>query len=361
MAKYFLFCLFFFCVAAGWPAEFHRTIKWIQQSQNYDLKGISAEEFEGSIIIDQTRLPYWFESFELNSADAEVSINNAVFEPILHPSARLFDCQITELQFKSDIGASAGKSFLRLTIFPFVRKNDQIQKLVGFTISVKENLNHLKSGATNYSWKTSSVLGSGKWIKIKTKAKGIYKITYDQLKVWGFSNPDQVSMYGNGGYMLPVMNKDIQVDDLKPYPVWKGKDNANKDCLFFYSTGNVKLNQDLATGLFTHQQNYYSTETYFFLSDQGTQRTIDKTTILTETAEKTIVSYPNYTFYEKEALNLIASGSQWFGERFAAGSSQTITLTLENPDLTKPARFVISAVARSSSASTMSVALNGKS
>ena len=361
MFRLFLFCVLFFYATLAWPTDYHKTINWFQQAQNDGITNLPASGFEGSVVIDRTGLPYWFESFDLNSAAADVSITDAVFEPVLHPSSGLIDFQETELKFKSEIGVSAGKSILRLTIFPFVRRNNQIERLVGFTVSIKENTSQLKSVASGYQWKTTSVLGKGKWVKIGTKSKGIYKITFDQLKQWGFTNPDQVSMYGTGGYMLPVLNKDLQFDDLNAYPVWKGKDNAGKDCLFFYSSGNIQLSQNLETGNYQHQQNYYSTETFFYLSDQGNLKTIDKVAELNMTAGRKVVSYPNYTFYEKEMINLINSGSRWFGERFGSGLSQTINMTLENPDLTKPARFLISAVGRSSSESTMGVALNGKS
>ena len=360
MPKIFLFCVILFFSIHCWSADYHRTINWIQPSPNVALNdGNSEPEFEGSVIIDNTGIPYWFESFDLGSSGADISITNAVFEPLLHPSAKLINYQNSELQFKSDIGVSAGKSILRLTIFPFVKRNDRIEKLVAFNIVINENSRQLKSADLTYQWKATSVLGSGKWIKIKTLSKGIFKITFDQLKQWGFTNPDLVSLYGNGGYMLPVMNKDIQTDDLSPYPIWKGKDNAGKDCVFFYSTGNIQLNQDLVTGFLTHQQNYYATETYFYLTDQGTPKSINKIPELTENAGKQVLSFPNYAFYEKDSHNLISSGSRWFGEQFNAGSSQSINLVLDNPDL-KSARFVIPVVGKSTSISNMDISLNGK-
>ena len=174
-----------------------------------------------------------------------------------------------------------------------------MEKLVSFTITITGNPNKLKSAVAAYPWKTSSVLASGKWVKIKTKDRGIYKVTYDQIKQWGFANPDQVVLYGTGGYMLPLMNTDIRFDDLATYPVWKGKDNTGKDCLFFYSTGNVSFSQNLETGLFAHQQNYYSTETYFYLSDQGIARIIGKAAEQTGAAGKQVISFPKYDYYEK--------------------------------------------------------------
>lgn len=359
MPRLLLFCLLLFCETVAWPADYHRKIHWVSPAQNIGSKGVISSGFEGCIIQGNPKRPYWFESFGLNSPTAEVMITNAVFEPFQDSLIQMKNSVPGDLQYTTEIGVSAGRSVLRVTIFPFVRRNNQIERLVSFTISVNESSGRLKSAVAAYSWKSGSVLGAGKWIKIKAKSKGIYKITFDQLKNWGFLSPGQVVVYGNGGLMLPVMNKDIRYDDLSLYPVWKGKDNANKDCLFFYSTGNISLNQDPVTGMFSHQQNYYAAETYFYLSDQGTVRTIDKVTETTAAAGMQVTSFPNYAFYEKEAVNLISSGSRWFGEVFIAGSSQTVNLPLESPDLAKPAQFSVSVAGRSSVQSSMSVSLNG--
>ncbi len=361
MLRLLLFCGLLLVNFNSWSADFHRKINWNQNLLNVDATQNTSLNFEGSIIIDQSRLPYWVESFDLNNSNIEISINDAIFEPIPNLPIAFHDSIGSDLNFKHEIGTNSGRSVLRLAVFPFVRRNSQIERLVEFTVSIKENPNHLKSASSAYPWKATSVLASGKWIKIKTKNKGIYKVTFDQLKSWGFSNPDQVSVYGNGGYMLPFLNEDIGFDDLNAYPIFKGKDNASKDCLFFYSTGSVRINEDATTGILTHKQNYYSTETYFYLSDQGTPKIISKAAELTDNKTRTINSFSNYAFYEKDTVNLISSGSQWFGEKFNSGQSQTVSLTLDNPDLTKSAQFVISAVGRSSALSTMDVTLNGSS
>jgi len=361
MLRLLLFCGLLFVNFNSWSTDFHRTINWTQKSQDVGSTENNSLDFDGSIIVNQSRLPYWVESFNLVSSTSDVFIRDAVFEPIPNSLIALNDSVGSELRYKTELGTSSGRSVLRLTIFPFVRRNNQLEKLVEFTVSVKENPDQLKSASSAYQWKTTSVLGSGKWIKIKTKDKGIYKITFDQLKSWGFSNPDQVSVYGNGGYMLPVLNKDIRFDDLNSYSILKGKDIAGKDCMFFYSTGNIRIEENATTGILTHKQNYYSTETYFYLSDQGTPKTISKAAELTDNSGKTINSFANYSFYEKEAVNKLSSGSQWFGEEFSSGVSQTANLTLDNPDLTKSVQFDVSAIARSSASSSMNITVNGTS
>ena len=358
MRRLLLFCVVLFNAFLSSPADFHRKIVWHQPiaGESWTAGGI----FEAAIL-GESNLPYWVESFELQSSSAEVIITNAVFEPLNSSAIVLPDSIGPDLKFSTLIGTSAGTSHIRVSVLPFVKRNDKILKLTAFTLSIKENPNLLKSALAGYPWKSTSVLSSGKWIKIKTKDKGIYKITYDQLKGWGYANPEQVVLYGNGGYMLPVMNRDLKADDLLAYPVWKGKDNANKDCLFFYSSGNIQLNYDIKSGTLSHQQNYYSTETYFYLSDQGQPLSIETAAELTASAGRQVFTYPNYTFYEKELNNVIHSGSQWFGEQFNMGETQSINISLDNPDLTKPALFTVSAVGRSLEPNSMDVTANGKS
>lgn len=356
MLKFFTFCVLFLYCVIGWTTEYNRKISW---SEEISSSGKIALDFTGSVKLDRSNLPYWIESFEVKSSSAKVVLHDVFSEPVIDSLLTLSDKIDSELRYSTEIGFSEGRTIMRLIVFPFVRRNNQIEKITAFSITVNENQNQLKSATLSYNWKAKSVLASGKWVKLKTTAKGIYKITYDQLKAWGFSNPDQVALYGNGGYMLPAMNKDIQFDDLTAYPVLKGKDGAGKDCMFFYSTGNIRLSVDPKTGVISHKQNYYSTETYFYLTDQGNVKTVDKSAEISALADRQVTSFNNYAFYEKEAVNLLSSGSRWFGELFNPGQSQTLALTLDNPDLTKTAQFNVAAVGRSSMENTMNIAVNG--
>jgi len=362
MSKLLLLNCLFFLLTTSFASDFHRKITWTENNRFVDHEKKAFQNFEGGFGVNRDGIPYWFESFQLNGNSTEVTISDAIFEPVPNSLENLSGIIGSDLQYSSEIGSSSGISFLRLTINPFVKRNSRIERLVSFTISFDEgNLAILKSEQIANDWKTNSALASGKWVKIKTKAKGVFKITFDQLKTWGFTNPDQIAMYGNGGYLLPTLNNDIRFDDLMLYPVLKGKDNAGKDCLFFFSSGNIQLNQNLETGNFNHQQNYYASETYFYLTDLGSPKLIGKSAEITETAGKKVFSFPNYFFYEKEAVNLISSGSRWFGEKFMSGSAQTLNLSLDNPDLTKPAQFAVSVAGRSSASSRMNISVNSKS
>ncbi|MBC8003918.1 MAG: hypothetical protein H7X84_00475, partial [Verrucomicrobia bacterium] len=361
MRKLLLFYIFLFIALWGWSTDYHRKVVW-KQAVSSEKTGMPAlgSLFEGAVITGENNLPYWVESFELQASAADIVITNTVFETFSDSTKILNDLLSEELQYSIVPGTSAGKYHTRVSVLPFVKRNGQVQRLMEFTLVINEKAPMLKSAKALYDWKQSSVLKSGKWNKIKVKDKGIYKITYDQLKSWGYTNPESVVLYGNGGYMLPLLNKDLKADDLLPYPVWKGKDNANKDALFFYATGNIQLNYDLQTATLSHQQNYYSTETYFFLSDQGTPLVIQKAPEVPDMSGRQINTFPNYALYEKEEANVIQSGSEWYGKQFFMGESHSININLDNPDLSIPASVMLSAAGGSSDANSMDLTMNGR-
>ena len=82
MLRLLLFCGLLFVNFNSWSTDFHRKINWTQKSQNVGSTENTSLDFDGSIIIDQSRLPFWVESFNLISSNSEVFISNAVFEPI---------------------------------------------------------------------------------------------------------------------------------------------------------------------------------------------------------------------------------------------------------------------------------------
>jgi hypothetical protein len=210
-----------------------------------------------------------------------------------------------------------------------------------------------------YQWKTSSVLKSGKWVKIKTTKKGIHRISYDKLKTWGFSSPEVVNVYGSGGYKLSESLSDIPVDDLIKNRTWRGKDNAGKDYLFFFSTGTVTWKWDASAGIFRHLNSPYSNDCYYFLSDEGnTAWNVETSSAPVQTANQTVTTFDDYSVFETEQYNLIESGQQWFGEKFLRNNSRTFTFTCANPVQGSVAYMLINGASRSSAASAFDVSLN---
>ena len=134
MTKLFYFSIFFFCFFNGWASDFHRVITWATTAEKTTDQAKSSPSFEGCIRVDNTGLPYWFESFELSSSNAEVLVSNTVFESAENMYIDSNAISNAELKYTSEIVSSAGKTFLKLRIFPFISQNHRIEKLVGFTV-----------------------------------------------------------------------------------------------------------------------------------------------------------------------------------------------------------------------------------
>ncbi len=254
---------------------------------------------------------------------------------------------------------SGNELYAHLTFIPVIRKDGSVFLLDRFSLRVTEEQS-VSSQAAAVNWKTSSVLASGKWARIKTSKRGVYKIPYDKLITWGFTSPALVNVYGHGGTQL-AESLDVQpVDDLQVIRSWHGKDGSGKDCLFFYATGNILWQWDPATGTFRHSVNVYSTDAYYFLSQQGNSaNTVQKVAEITDTPTHQVVSFDEYTRYESELVNLIKSGKQWLGEAFQRNASRNFSLAVPDPVAGRPANVLINAVGRSSGASFLDVLVNG--
>ena len=71
--------------------------------------------------------------------------------------------------------------------------------------------------ASHYA--ANSVLSEGRWGKISVTESGMYSISRSQLARWGFSDFDNVKIFGYGGTPISTTLNDAQIDDLPQIPV----------------------------------------------------------------------------------------------------------------------------------------------
>ncbi|MDR1527648.1 MAG: type IX secretion system sortase PorU [Dysgonamonadaceae bacterium] len=184
--------------------------------------------------------------------------------------------------------------------------------------------------AANYAGQ--SVLSEGKWVQLQVKENAIYKLTYDDIKKMGFANPAQIKIYGYGGWPLEQDFTKPIIDDLPETAVYlhKGSDgvfNAG-DYLLFYGRGVVKWTYDASKDFFTHQNNPYANYGYYFITEneQGpkempTQESFAQTTV-------TVNAFDDYRVHEQDAVALLSSGRELFGESFVGNPSQNFTFRI---------------------------------
>ena len=72
-------------------------------------------------------------------------------------------------------------------------------------------------GRSGSDYAASSVLAEGNWVKISTTDAGIYQISDDSLKAWGFSDPSKVKLFGYGGLVIDELfsNDDDYIDSIE--------------------------------------------------------------------------------------------------------------------------------------------------
>ncbi len=197
----------------------------------------------------------------------------------------------------------------------------------------------------------NSVLSSGKWYKIRIHRDGIYKLSYEDIRDMGFSNPSEVRIFGNGGNMLPLMNSKPRPNDLLENPIYfatGGDGQFNQgDYILFYGKGPVTWTYNSETGLYEHQLHEYSGAAYYFITtDGGTGRKIVTAPEMTGTADASTNTFDDYDYHERNRYNYLKSGRQWFGERIDYSEFDTV-FSFSDRVTSEPVRLKANVLSRS--------------
>lgn len=159
-----------------------------------------------------------------------------------------------------------------------------------------------------------SVLNKGTWVKFQIEETGIYKITYADLKSMGFSDPSKVALMGYGGWPLDEDFSKPYVDDLPVVSVWKGN-----DYFLFYGRAKTRWEYNQSIGRHAHNNNPYSDEGFYFLTDITEAKAMENSPALDIAAER-ITVFDDYMKYEKDEVSINESGRELFGDPFKASS-----------------------------------------
>lgn len=142
-------------------------------------------------------------------------------------------------------------------------------KLSSIVLSIAAGLTAFSGMAADYA--SSSRLASGRWVKVRVTEEGIQQISYDQLRQWGFSDPERVHVYGYGATALTLDRLTEGADDLPATPTVHTADGR----LLFYGDADVRFDLRNLDGLETlsgidntlWRHNIYDRGGYYFLSD----------------------------------------------------------------------------------------------
>lgn len=219
--------------------------------------------------------------------------------------------------------------------------------------------------ASLHSYTTNSVLSQGTFHKIRTSESGVYKITFEDLTAMGIY-PEHVRIFGYGGGMLEQDFSLPFTDDLPETPIWieKGNDgifNAG-DYILFYAQGTTRWQYNKNKSMFTHTSNIYANSGYYFItSDAGPGKKIQGRSITLPSSPtiNTISEFTDYKVHERDLINLVGAGKEFYGETFNSGANHKFIFSFPNPVLSENSMTAnLDVAATSLSASTFILNLN---
>jgi len=199
-------------------------------------------------------------------------------------------------------------------------------QVLGQTPSLQRDV--ISKSSQNATYANQSVLNSGTWFKMKILQNGIYKLTYDDLKNLGFTNPQSVRIFGYGGRMLPLNNADFTYDDLPEKKIY-----IENNAVYFYAQASTQWSYDAINSMFVQTQNLFSDGAYYFITcnvNTGYNNQILLTSQNNLTPNKTINYIDDYQALEKDSINLIQSGRQWFWKNFNLDTTFTFNFVFND-------------------------------
>jgi hypothetical protein len=200
---------------------------------------------------------------------------------------------------------------------------------------------------------SSSVLGTGQWVKLSVDQDGIYKIDAAMLNSAGINtaslDPRTIKLYGHQGGMLPESNADFRPDDIPENAIrvvgeGDGKFD-NGDYILFYAQSPNKWKYSSADSRFKHEINIYANRSYFFLTYGGTNgiRMGSAANGSSLTADASFDWFDYFMFHEDEKENICNEGRIVLGEKFDQNLVYNFSQSLPNITANKPIKIYYAA------------------
>lgn len=221
-----------------------------------------------------------------------------------------------------------------------------------------------------HTYTDTSVLATGKWVKIRVSETGIHCLTYDELRNAGL-NPDNVRIYGYGGAMLSQNFHLAKIDDLPSVAFYmhKGDDGVfnSGDYILFYAQGVDSW--DYSNRHFVHTRNPYSRYGYYFVSDDAGVQTLIPTAQELSSYAYTADTYTAYMVHDLDSVNLVdvsgkaGGGRTFYGEQLnSARPSMQVSFPFEDvvSGTSLDIRCRVAAASGEQSVFTMSVGNNSR-
>lgn len=340
--------------------------------RSYNAEGTvqSYLNFDGVSLSNTDGLPYYSSKVKVPAGykNGKVALSNVAFEE-LSPEEAAVAAKFSNLS--NSIVVNTSLVFTKKVpalMYDFVplRKNStngKIEKLVAFDIVVSPIEGNRSSGRS-HSYASESVLNTGTWFKVGITKDGVYKIDFNYLKALGAKveeiDPRNIKIYGSGGQQLPFLNSLPRFDDLTECAIQcEGESDGvfnESDFALFYGKAPHRWTADNSCLGMAHRLNDYTDTSYYFINIDGIAgKRINQQASVSQNATVTLNSFDDFAFYENEAMNVVKSGRQWFGENFDVVTTYNFPFNFPNIDFNAPAFIKTQVAARSNPAATFNI------
>jgi hypothetical protein len=191
------------------------------------------------------------------------------------------------------------------------------------------------------------LFSKGAWGKVGVTARGVYKIDIAALNSMGLLPAggaiasDKIRLFGSGGAMLPeaVGEARPSVFTENALLINDGGDGilSGQDFIVFYAPGPHRWHYDSSNARYSYVHHLYSDTAFYFLNIDGNIGGSISGTIgavakrvgtgnaahINATAGPRVTSFTDNWVYEKDNLNVLASGKLWLGDAFSLASGGT--------------------------------------
>ena len=269
--------------------------------------------------------------------------------------AEHFDSLLNEaIEVETFVGIERGKGLLDISFIPIRRNGTRYEKLVSAQIVInatprgRYKARRMTAGEGRYA--AHSKLASGKWVKVSITEDGLYQFSRASLKKMGFSNPDNVHLYGYGGHLLPeLISEGTHHDDLIEVPLYYNRDT---DSWIFWGNGLVYWEND------SRILNTYARNACYFLTEESEPSTLETLTYDPSLPRNGELTTRAHTLYEKDEFAWNPIGRHLFdGDNYANNNSHTYSLSANNP--VGNGKLTVVFTGSESTSNTVEVTING--
>lgn len=207
-------------------------------------------------------------------------------------------------------GVDSKRGMLYVSLVPLVHRDGEYQRITSLKLtldSIPRKLVQTRASVNRAEerYAVSSVLAQGRWVKVRVSESGIYRITHNEMRSMGFSEPARVRLYGHGGRMLAEDNIQDCIDDLKEIPLYRREADV-----LFYAHGTTTWTR--TSSGFVHSQNTYSQYGYYFLTEDHSAAPMEFPVQESVKGGAEVDTYPDYLVHEKDEFSWIHRGRVFF-------------------------------------------------